>query len=396
MGKIAKKGPENKASTSEPNLCRVCYCEVAKGKPHSCTTTKMRENLEKNLSDETKEIIASDYLKEKAKSSASKSISLTTRHGPKMVVTPGKVDEKGVVLSANDIGNLSTALGLSTRKSILASKVLSSIDGIKLEQNLESNLREKNHILDDFFEEKTIKYVTKHKVKMPNGKVRVIQKNHEKEGIFCKDIEKLGQFISKERNFKNPFFKIQIDSGQHFLKISMTAQDKSSSQIPSRKKQPVCFKDTGVKKLIILGIVEDIPENHSTLKAMLKILNLKKLSPKFSTDLKVANLLCGLQGHSSTHSCIWCQGKSPWEKTALLRTLGSLRKNVAVFQQNGSKEKNAKDYFNVVNTPLLDGPDDLKILNLFVPPEFHINIGVTSKLTQELGKVESYCSLKEK
>ena len=202
MGKDKKNDFKKTTSTPLPKLCRACYGEIAVGKSHICTTSQMRENLDKNLSDQTKEIIASDYIKQKAKSSENKSVSLTTKHGPKLVVTPGKIDENNVVLSSNDIGNLSSALGLSTRKAILASKVLSSINGIKLEPNLESKVREKNHILDDYFEEKTIKYVTKHKIKRPNGKVKIIQRKNEKVGIFCKNVEQLGNFLEKERNLK--------------------------------------------------------------------------------------------------------------------------------------------------------------------------------------------------
>ena len=392
--KIAKRvGKDSKKITSKPlpKLCSGCYSEISKGKPHLCNTTQMRENLDKNLSHQTKEIIASDYIKEKVTSSECKSVSLSTKNGPNLVVTQGKMEKNNVVLSANDIGNLSSALGLSTRKSILASKVLSSIDGIALEPNLESKVREKNHILDDFFVEENIKYVTKHTIKRPNGKNKIIQRKHEKVGIFCKDVEQLGKFIEKERNFKDPFFKIQLDSGGGFLKVSMTAQDKNKPPVPSKKRKLSCFKDTGVKKLIVLAIVQDIPENHSTLRAMLKILDLKRLSPKFSVDLKVANLLCGLQSHSCTHPCTWCRGKSPWENSAPHRTLGSLREKAAEFQSKETNFKNAKDYFNVVNIPLIDGPDDLKIIDIVVIPELHIMIGVTSKLTQELRKLDSYC-----
>ena len=224
---------------------------------------------------------------------------------------------------------------------------------------------------------------------MSNGKVKIIEKNNEKVGVFCKNVENLGQFIKKQRNLKCPKFKIMIDSGQGFLKISMTVQDKNKSNLPSLKKQPGCFKDTGVKKLLILGIVQDIPENYSVLKAMLEALNLKRLrSPLFSLDLKVANLLCGLQSHSSTQPCTWCRGKSPWKNPAPHRTLGSLRENAAEFQSIENNAKNAKFYFNVVCEPLLDGEDEMEIIDIIVIPELHLVIGVTSKLCQELENVK--------
>ena len=84
-------------------------------------------------------------------------------------------------------------------------------------------------------------------------------------------------------------------------------------------------------------------------------------------------------------------GKDPWDSPALHRTLGNLRENAADFLSNEINFKNAKNYFNVVNMPLLDGPNDTNIIDIIIPPELHVLIGVTSKLTQELKKVDTYC-----
>lgn len=60
------------------------------------------------------------------------------------------------------------------------------------------------------------------------------------------------------------------------------------------------------------------------------------------------------------------------------RTLGSLRRDNSKFVQAGSKIKNAKHFNNVVESPLLQGDDSVRIDDIFVPPELHLFTGVVN------------------
>ena len=92
--------------------------------------------------------------------------------------------------------------------------------------------------------------------------------------------------------------------------------------------------------------------------------------------------MAGIQSHACTHACAFCnivtRGKDAYVSgNETLRTLGSLRSNYAKFMADTSANplKNAKDYDNVVNRPLLSGPDELKLLEIVPIPELHILLG---------------------
>jgi hypothetical protein len=66
--------------------------------------------------------------------------------------------------------------------------------------------------------------------------------------------------------------------------------------------------DSGVKKLIILGIVCDIEEHYYNVSLLWKILKLYEFIKEndnvtVACDLKMANILTGLMSHSSAHPC---------------------------------------------------------------------------------------------
>ena len=83
------------------------------------------------------------------------------------------------------------------------------------------------------------------------------------------------------------------------------------------------------------------------------------------------NILCGLQSHSATYSCVYCEiitkGKEAWLVAGKLRTLESIAENAEFFTANGSVLKDAKLYKNCVHPPLIKGPTDLPLI-YFIPP----------------------------
>ena len=67
----------------------------------------------------------------------------------------------------------------------------------------------------------------------------------------------------------------------------------------------VQFKDSGVKKLLLLALVEDVDECYENLQALLQLLDLQAVSFVCAVDMKLANTVLGLQTCSSTHPCPW-------------------------------------------------------------------------------------------
>ena len=101
-------------------------------------------------------------------------------------------------------------------------------------------------------------------------------------------------------------------------------------------------------------------------------------------DLKVANLLAGIQCHASAHPCQYCDSKAPLEKNGNLRTLGELKTLSEKFARAKGKEKKASNFKNCVNAPLLLGQDSDTVLSLVPPPQLHIMLGICNKVIDEL------------
>ena len=99
---------------------------------------------------------------------------------------------------------------------------------------------------------------------------------------------------------------------------------------PSNPKKPIKqHKDTSVAETLILANVEAIPETRANVKTILDKLNLQseKFSFTLNSDLKLINIIVGIQGHSSSCPCPFCE----WNKKdgvngkAKDRTLGGIR-----------------------------------------------------------------------
>ena len=63
------------------------------------------------------------------------------------------------------------------------------------------------------------------------------------------------------------------------------------------------FKDGGVKKLIILGFVEDFRVNNLNIKKIVDTLGIRNEQYFLAFDLNLANIYFGIEADSSTHPC---------------------------------------------------------------------------------------------
>ena len=99
------------------------------------------------------------------------------------------------------------------------------------------------------------------------------------------------------------------------MKICLTIQsgsnDENDPKSPEKKNRPGFtaskFKDSGVRKLIILSIVEDLPETYSNVKKLMEGLNLDEFTHVNVADHKLQNQLLGMNAHGATYCCPYCE-----------------------------------------------------------------------------------------
>jgi len=172
--------------------------------------------------------------------------------------------------------------------------------------------------------------------------------------------------------------RIGIDGGQGSLKIIMSLFDPDN----------LGAKDelySGVNKVIVLGLVKGVSENHHNMDILYNKTDLNSLKCYLACDLKLLKIILGLSAHGGMHSCLYCEGKL--NERGELRTFGSLRENYCSYIDTGAKEKNMKDHKNVINPVLLNEPDEKLVLEVVPIPELHLLMNVVTN-TVNIMKVQ--------
>ena len=150
------------------------------------------------------------------------------------------------------------------------------------------------------------------------------------------------------------------------------------------------IKPNSVKELLLLAIVNDIPENYYNLSIIWERIELNSLKKFLSSDLKLSNLSVGIQSHGSTYPSHMCECRRPGRKSGKgykkgpLRTLGSCRKNAQAFEDSFSKKSDSPRFKNCMKQPLFDEPDDTLVMLLIPPSELHLLTGPVNHIYKEI------------
>jgi hypothetical protein len=255
--------------------------------------------------------------------------------------------------------------------------------GLSVEPKLRQALVAKGKALNDFFVSEIIPQIHKD---AKTGLVTTVQKV----AIVCNDVNGLVDYLIEKREVgPKRLVRIGADGGGGFLKICLNLIDmtppKSPTASPEAKKQSV-FKDSGVKKLIVLAIMQDTQERYENIKEILGVLHLKDIDFSVAADMKLINIVIGIQSYGSTYPCAWCESTGTLTTDGQERTLGRIRQQVAAYRNAGSILKSAKSFYNCIHPPLIAGDNSDTILSKIPPPELHIMLGVTNKIFDELNR----------
>ena len=93
--------------------------------------------------------------------------------------------------------------------------------------------------------------------------------------------------------------------------------------------------------MIVLAIVEKLPERYENIKTLMELLNIEKFTFFVCCDLKLQNVIVGIQAHGSTYPCAYCFGKRPDYPDARSRprTFGEIRKLAREFASAKPKDQ---------------------------------------------------------
>lgn len=368
-------------------LCGLCFSRIYRGCAHNCTHATKMSNLHQLTTNNEKEKVASDILRDKTSASGSSTTSLNTNgrpltvslQKPKSKASDGTPHEG---ISHTDIKAMQTHVGLTQNQTLKVCQDLRMISKNRklIEPGLQDFLQKNNLIFEDIFEITEI-----------NGH----------EGVFCTDVSKLVQRLSEKRGHNDEppvLFKLGLDSGRGTLKASVSLLFHGDPLLetggpPPRKRRTFgddvlgSFKDSGVKKIIILAISTNTSEDYTNLEKFTDALKLgsDNLAPVLCADLKVINCVLGLMSCASKHPCPYCHWTSG-AKTQNFepRTFEGITNLQQKWKTSGGNPAKLKDFFNCRNVPVEFFPKEGIVLNYIPLSELHLLIGIVNKLYREL------------
>ena len=334
--------PFLKASPSPKKICPSCLSVVAKGKSHKCNLYTQSQNLlviSEQCSSSAEKVACSIIKQKEASPKGTKRLSQFS--GPLFPIVAG---------SSKTLLEKNSNAPLSVPQMIIIQQTtnLSNNNMRKLASCI-NKFSSKGGGVEPYFQEKFAVAGKSTQEFFQSSEQTFEKKGKEvkRATIMCKDLESFVWFILEARKVDatQALVKISLDNGGGFFKICLQVVDKMEWEKKASKKSNSILEREGlsssVKKIFILSIAEDISETFSNISRLLCQMELEKVKFQIAADMKVANLICGLQCHSSQHPCCYCDiNSNSLTECGDLRTFGSLRSQAEAFQ--ASLQKSAK------------------------------------------------------
>lgn len=404
--------------------CSKCLTMIAKGIKHECSKKSLLMNMEKisEKNPKTSDIFVSNQIKKKVEENQSQTVSLATKGMPCTITSQSQSSKAYVpralfpedkAIPSSEISKIQVALNLSNSQTSKMCSMMKSLKGrSSIEPYTDQNLRERDRKLERFFECKKLLF------DVQNSETKKVEKV-ERRAVVCNDVDALVKFIIAERdlNFYDTRARIGFDGGKGSLKVTLNILTKEKDDLNSPLKkstrysysegsQAKKFQDSGVKKLIVIGVVEDVKETYDNMELLLKELDLEKIEHFTTLDLKALNAICGIESASSaTHCCPYCETpKCDFdtidEKDIVYRSVGSLYRHYEAYRlkrlNSSAKCVPAIENKNVSRKPLIKAPPDVLTLDLFPPMELHLKLGIVNNLCKHLDEalISKKCPMK--
>lgn len=413
-------------------MCKICYQEISRGKPHNCgTPTKARENVMKlveSLPEKQQEQVISSVLKRKRQDNSLSGgnvndvknceVQLSTE-GSKLRVSVNPKKFKPTTFDVESLDNFQVNTGASRNQMRKLTNFLRCNVGRKsIPPHYERHMTENLNTFDNVYQVDLFDFDTD-----GNGSME------EKRPVVWADAEKLVEFVIEKRNsIGNVNLKLMADGGKGFFKISLSIFLDSCKSEPNYESKNSDFESdlksskrnlysdggttgrksllTSVNRLIMLCVVPQIKETYSNIELLFKLTNINNIPFKFVSDFKVLLIVNGQQTATASFPCPYCfialkylrdrkdlnnylvqddsTSNDDTDQTAAytptLKTYGDLRNDYNTFCSLGNDKKLAKNCHSTVNPPLLDEANDTYIIQKCIIPELHIMQGYVNHL----------------
>ena len=268
-----------------------------------------------------------DDVREEQGVSKTGSVKLQTRGPHPKTITFGniKVERK---ITKEELMRIKAGMNLSGNQLLKLRTCLRTVFGRKsVEDGAAEYLTDLNHRLEGYF-------------KLVNLSVKKTHKGAEsyedRVGVFCSDFDGLIELLLGLRDIDPEKEEILLgfDDGQGFLKLMMLIQSSDDHTEPEKKRSKYqdgimanSFKNTSVKKLMVLGCVENTQEHYENVKQILDQVDVTGVEGVTeSLDIKMVLVEEGKQRASCTYNCIFGDGKAPYTCGCKLLTVGDLRR----------------------------------------------------------------------
>ena len=112
------------------------------------------------------------------------------------------------------------------------------------------------------------------------------------------------------------------------MQVSIVIISKEREDLPEGRAKyaegvlPRQFKDSSVKKLLILAAFPGVPERYENLKDILDDLGVSAIEHSVSADIKMLLLLIGKPTGKPKYNCPFCDGSAPFTDSYSLYTVG--------------------------------------------------------------------------
>ena len=297
---------QQSSSQTQDRLCSLCLTVIRKGFPHQCTKAAKFDNLKKIVQTDSRagEKLAASVIEQKVASPKGTKRLIREQGGKPLSLTPGpscQALEKSPLLSTTDLVKVQVNTGLSNNKIRGLATTLNKSFGARLiEPNFRGGFANIGKQLESFFTVTTVHDTSKKE----SPAITV---------VHCNNLSEFAAMVSDRRGISKPssITKIGIDGGGNFLKFSLSIIDTQRFRTQSSSQRTTVLTastslDTGVKQQLIVAIAENMPENYENIKSIFALLGIGNTPFFIACDMKVANILCGIQSHSSCHPCCWC------------------------------------------------------------------------------------------